>query len=266
MNMQIINSDILKALVKPNIASHKGQNGRILVIAGSDKYHGALLMAVKSASRIIDMVYVHSVDANLKLIEKLKSEIATFICVTAGELWETVDLVDAILIGPGLEESRLNRKLVERLLKEHPDKKVIVDATALWHVDPELLHPNCVVTPHSREFMNVFGCDPTEENVLKMAKYYQCKIVFTSATDIISDGKDVWLNKTGNEGMTKGGTGDVLSGLITGLSATNDLLISAQVGAYLNGLAGDRLKAKVGTFFNAEDLIGELGEVWKELL
>ncbi len=264
--MQIINQDILKGLNKPKSDSHKGQNGRILVIAGSDRYHGALIMAVKSASRVVDMVYVHSVDSNLKLIDKLKSEMATFICIKDSDLWNTVEMVDSVLIGPGLEENRKNKKIVEKLLKKYPEKKVIVDATALWHVDPYLLHSNCVVTPHSREFKQVFDCEPTEDNVKKMAKYFQCTIVFTGATDIISAGQEVWLNKIGNEGMTKGGTGDVLSGLITALSVNNDLLLSAQAGVYLNGLAGDRLKEKVGTFFNAEDLIEELGVVWKNVL
>lgn len=262
--MQIIDKNIITGLNKPKSESHKGQNGRILVIAGSDRYHGALIMAVKAASRVVDMVYVHSTDSNLKLIDKLKSVIATFISIKNDDLWNTIEIVDSILIGPGLEENKKNKKLVEKILKKYPEKKVIVDATALWHVDPYLLHPNCVVTPHSREFKQVFDCDPTEENVKKMAKYFQCTIVFTGETDIVSAGQEVWQNKTGNEGMTKGGTGDVLAGIITALSTKNDLLLSAQAGIYLNGLAGDKLKEKVGTFFNAEDLIGELGDVWRE--
>lgn len=261
--MEIIKADILNRLKKPNPNSHKGQNGRVLVIAGSDKYHGALLLSVQSASRLVDMVYVYSVDANLKLIEKLKSEISVFISVDKGELWKTVDLVDVILIGPGLEESRANKKLVEKLLKKYPEKKTIVDATAFWHIDPLLLHENCVVTPHSREFENTFKCAPTPENVLKMAKYYQCVVVLKGKYDYVSDGKELYENHTGNVGMTKGGTGDVLAGLVTGLSATNDLLTSAQAGVYLNGLAGDKLFEKFGTFYNAEDLVAELGAIWK---
>ena len=264
--MKILDQAILKDLNKPKKTSHKGQNGRILIIAGSGRYHGALTMAVKTASRIVDMVYVHSTEQNLDFIKNLKSEIATFICVKNNDLWNTVELVDSILVGPGLEESRKTKKLVERLLKKYPEKKVIVDATALWHVDPHLLHPNCIVTPHSREFKNVFECDPTEDNVKKMAKYFQCTIVFSGPVDIISNGSDVWHNETGNEGMTKGGTGDVLSGLITALSANNDLLVSSLAGTYLSGFVGDRLKEKVGTFFNAEDLIGELGEVWRDIV
>ena len=271
--MEIVSADILNRLKKPNLNSHKGDNGRVLVIAGSDKYHGALLLAVQVASRLVDMVYVHSVEQNLELIKKLKSEISVFISVDQSELWKTVDLVDVVLIGPGLEESRANKKLVEKLLsaiggsasggKKYPGKKIVIDATAIWQLDPLLLHPNCVVTPHSREFEQLFKCAPTPENVLKMAKYYQCIVVLKGKYDYVSDGKELFENQTGNVGMTKGGTGDVLAGLITGLSATNNLLTSAQAGVYLNGLAGDRLFEKFGTFYNAEDLVGEIGSVWR---
>jgi len=254
--MEVINNSILEQLKKPNLNSHKGQNGRVLIIAGSDKYHGALLLAIHSASRIVDMVYVHSVEQNLKLIEKLKNEISVFISVDESDLWKTVDLVDVVLVGPGLEESVANKKLVEKLLKKFPEKKTVVDATAFWHLDPLLLHPNCIVTPHTREFENTFKCAPVPENVLKMAKYFQCTVVLKGKYDYVSDGKELWENQTGNVGMTKGGTGDVLAGLITGFSATNDLLTSAKAGVYLNGLAGDNLFAKCGTFYNAEDLVG----------
>lgn len=264
--MQIIDQTVLSKLHKPPPDSHKGENGRVLFIAGSEKYHGALLMAVQTASRVVDMVYVHSTEENLRLVNFLKSEICAFISVEAGELWETVDLVDSIIIGPGLPENRWTKKVTEKLLKKYPEKKVVVDATALWHVDPHLLHPNCIVTPHSREFENVFACAPTADNVLKMAKYFQCVVVLKGKYDYVSDGKELFENQTGNAGMTKGGTGDVLSGLIAGLSAKNDLLLSAQAGVYLNGLAGDKLYEKSGTFYNAEDVIKSLGEVWCQLV
>lgn len=261
--MQIIDKNILNSLYKPKLDSHKGENGRVLLIAGSEKFHGAMLMAVQTASRVADMVYVYTIDENQYLIKQLKSETATFISVLRGELWETVDLVDAVLVGPGIEENRENKKLVEKLLKKYPEKKVIIDATAIWQLDPLLLHRNCVVTPHSREFERLFNCAPTPDNVLKMAKYYQCIVVLKGKYDYVSDGKNLWENQTGNVGMTKGGTGDVLSGLIAALCAKNDMLLSAQAGVYLNGLAGDKLYGQKGTFYNAEDVIKSLGEVWK---
>lgn len=263
--MRIIYNSIFKKLYRPAPDSHKGQNGRLLVIAGSKKFHGALLLCIQTASRMVDMVYVYSTFENLELVKKLKSKIAVYINVLPKELWAMVDLVDAVIVGPGLVESKANIKLVEKLLKKYPDKKIIIDATALWHVNPNLLHKNCVVTPHSREFQNVFKCQPTAKNAQKMAKKYGCIIVLKGRYDYISDGKELWENKTGNVDMTKGGSGDVVAGLISSLATKNDLLLAAQAGIHLAGLVGDSLYKKSGTFYNAEDLIGELRKVWSKL-
>lgn len=260
--MEIVNADILNRLTKPKLESHKGDNGRILVIAGSDKYHGALLLAIQAASRLVDVVYAHSVDRNLKLIDKLRSEISVFITIDDGELFSAIEKVDAIVIGPGLEESKNTKKILEKILKKYHNKKTVIDATAAWVVDPLLLHQNCIVTPHAVEFEHLFGCAPTSDNVLKMAKYYQCIVVLKGKYDYVSDGKVVYENRTGNVGMTKGGTGDVLAGLIGGFVAKNDPLTSALAGVYLNGLAGDKLFEKFGTFYNAEDLVREIGVIF----
>ena len=264
--MQTISSDILQQLQRPDAASHKGQNGRILIIAGSQKFHGALLLAVQAASRIVDMVYVYTSENNRSLIEALKSDVATFIPVLKSEVDETVNIVDAVLVGPGLDEGDECLAFVHSLLETHQDKKIIVDATALWYVNKELLHKKCIITPHSREFLHVFGLSPGPNEVTQAAQEAGCTVVLKGKTDYISDGTDVWENTTGNVGMTKGGTGDVLAGVITAFAATNTPLLAAQAGAYLSGLAGDRLLEQVGTFYNDEDVVGSMGEIWKEYL
>lgn len=263
--MRIIDADILHSLKKPSPESHKGDNGRVLVIAGSEKYHGALLLAIQAASRLVDVVYVYTWEGNRHLVEKLKSEIAVFIAIRDDELWEKVEQVDAILIGPGLSEDKNTKKILEKILEKYYHKKIIVDATAAWVVDPKLLHKNCVVTPHKVEFEHLFNCDPIPENVLKIAKYYQCVVALKGKYDYVSDGKELYENRTGNVGMTKGGTGDVLAGLVCGFAAKNDLLTSTLAGIYLNGLAGDKLFGRCGTFYNAEDVVGELGAIFKGL-
>ncbi len=261
-----IGSDCLSHLRRPQSTSHKGQNGRLLIIAGSEKYHGSLLLAMHVASRIVDMVYVFSSKNNLQLLEQLRGQLSTFIPVFEEELWQTVDLVDAVLVGPGLAESDDTHQIVRTLLTTYKEKKTIIDATALWHVDPKLLHGHCIVTPHSREFVHVFGCEPTAIHVLAMAKQHTCTIVLKGRIDYISNGQEVYENHTGNVGMTKGGTGDVLAGLISAFATTNDLLSAALAGVYLNGLAGDRLSERVGTFYNAQDVVTEVGILWKEYL
>ena len=260
-----VEKTIFEKIHTPVAESHKGQNGRMLVIAGSERFHGALLLAVQTASRLVDMVYVHSTKENLNLIKKLRSEVATFIAVSEKELQRTIELVDAILIGPGLPECGETIALVHNILSEYPEKKTIVDATAIWHVKPGCLHENCIVTPHSREFENVFGVDATEANVLAMAKKYNGIVTLKGKVDYISDGKVLYENHTGNVGMTKGGTGDVFAGTIAALATVNDTLTATLAGAHLVGLAGDVLYQKKGTFYNAEDVIESLGEVWKSV-
>lgn len=263
--MKTVSKNILKKIKSPKKKSHKGQNGRLLVVAGSNKYHGALLLTIEAAARIVDMVYVHTVPRNMRLVNRLRSKVATFIAVSGSEVWETVELSDVIAIGPGLEENDNVRQFTERLLREYPKKRTIVDATALWHVDPKLLHKNCILTPHSREFEQVFKLKATPRNVQKAAKRFGGIVLLTGPTDYISDGKHIYKNTTGNPGMTKGGTGDVLVGLIAALATNHTLLTSTLLGAYINGMAGDALAVKKGTFYNAKDLIDQIGEYFNRV-
>jgi NAD(P)H-hydrate epimerase len=98
-----------------------------------------------------------------------------------------------------------------------------------------------------------------------MAKKYDCTIVLKGVEDVVCDKKECVVSKTGNEGMTKGGTGDVLAGLIAALYCKNDAFLAAAAGVYLNGLAGDRLYTMVGPYFNSSDLVMELPQVMAEV-
>ena len=200
------------------------------------------------------------------MIENLKSDIAVFIPVLEDELWETVEMVDAILIGPGLAEEEENVHLVKTLLTEHEHKKVVVDATAMWHLNPSWINSNTILTPHSREFEQVYKCQAISDHVKTMATEYGGVVLLKGKYDYVGNGEELWENRTGNVGMTKGGTGDTVSGTIAALACKNDNFISTLAGIYLVGLVGDRLYERKGTFYNAEDVVGELGEVWGEVL
>jgi ADP-dependent NAD(P)H-hydrate dehydratase / NAD(P)H-hydrate epimerase len=271
--MRAITSTILQSLTQPKPASHKGQNGRVLVIAGSEKFHGAMLLVVQAASRLVDMVYVYSTDDNLELIESLRSKIAVFIGVQKKELKKTLDLVGSIVIGPGLETTNEKgeevstniESLVHMILSTHSRTPTVIDATAFWHVHPEDLHETCIATPHAREFSHVFDMEATPQNVQRAAASFGGIVVLTGQTDYISDGEALYENTTGNVGMTKGGTGDALAGVIGALAATNDPLTAACAGAYLTGAAGDALYEKTQTFYNAEDVVEEMGNIFGQI-
>jgi len=241
----------VKFIRRPAEKSHKGENGVVLLVAGSKKWHGASVFAGIAASRLCDLVLFATARENISVAKKASPE---FVVFPLSEAKREMARADSVLIGPGLEPSVSNKKLVKRLLLDK-GKKFVLDATALRIANPNWLHKNCAVTPHHAEFKSLFGAEANERNVKAMAKKFKCIVLLKGPVDLISDGVSVYKNFAGNAGMTKGGTGDVLAGLIAGFAATNDLLLSCLAATFLNGFAGDLLKEERGFMFNAQDLM-----------
>lgn len=289
----VINKHLLEGIYRPDKDSHKGQNGRLTIIGGSKLFHGASLWALKIASRIVDMVFYATVKDNKKLMEKLKSELYDFIGVSRNEIENYIEESDAVLIGPGLSRDIKNpkpqlktQKLVEEeweedtykitkhLLAKFPHKKWIIDAGSLQMMDIGWLKmlKQVIITPHKKEFERLFKTklikDPglCEDRVFTLAKEYGCIIILKGRTDIVCSATQCVYNTTGNEGMTKGGTGDVLAGLVAALACKNDLFLAAVAGIYINGLAGDELYKKVGPYFNASDLCDQIPKTFWRLI
>ncbi len=246
---------ILRKLRRPAPDSHKGDNGRLLIIAGSKKYHGSLALGAGMAAKIADLVYVHSAPENFEVVKKLRPRLAEFIFVSAPELAKTLLAVDAVLIGPGLLPNERVRRLVNGILRRYSDKKIILDAGALRVCDSRLLRRNCIITPHAGEFQAMFGLKAAPETARAMSEKYPAVMVLKGPTDYVCQGGRMYYNVGGNAGLTKGGTGDVLAGLIAGLAATNDALTAAKAGVWVNKAAGDRLYKKFGFYYSASELI-----------
>jgi len=244
----------IKKMWQPKPKSHKGDNGIITIIAGSKQYHGAALLAIKAASRLVDLVFFYSTKNNQALLQKIKTHACEFININKS-LNKYLLKSDAILIGPGME---INKILINKLLIKFNNKKIILDAGALKLINKKLLNNNIIITPHAAEFQFLFGIPGNVNNVKIMAQKYQCTIVLKGAKDVICNSQKIYYNKGGNAGMTKGGTGDVLAGLITALAAKNNLLSAAFYGSFFNKKAGEALYKKVGFYFNATDLANEL--------
>ena len=179
--------------------------------------------------------------------------------------------LDSATIGMGLsiQDPEALKLLVKSLLDR--DVRLSLDATALVnYILPLLSGKNVVVTPHAGEFKKMFGDAPPESKkeriamVEKFAKEHSITILLKGQTDIISDGAKTYLNPTNTPGMTVGGTGDVLSGIIAGMLARNrNTLESAVTGAYFNGLAGKMTQKKLGPHMTATDLLDALPSVMK---
>ena len=266
--MRVIAKGVLKKLFTPKPASHKGENGVLCVVGGSERYHGAPLLSIKAASRIVDLVFFFSpAKLNYSVLAKMKSQSNCFISLqNEMELEKRLVTSDCILMGNGLGVNSKNKKLVNGLLKKFPSKKFVLDAGALHLADKKLLGKNVLVTPHELEFKALFGINASPEEAKKQSAKYGCVILLKQRYCFVTDGKEIVQNKNGNQGMTKGGTGDVLAGLSAALACKNPLFLSAQAAAFANGFAADLLLKEKGFYYNADDLAGEIPFALKKLV
>lgn len=270
--MQQFDPSLLKKLYIPNPSSHKGQNGKLLIIGGSKLFHSASLWPLMIASRIVDMVFYSSTPENNEIVQKAKEEFRNGIVVPRGRLEDYVEEADCVLIGPGLPRvdgkeagDDDTKELTERLLTKYPDKRWVIDGGSLQTINPDLIPRNAILTPHPKEFEMLFG-NVQDGMVEEMAKKYRCIILLKGEVDIVCSVTNCVQIAGGNAGMTKGGTGDVLAGLVASLYCKNEAFLSAVCGSYINKKAGERLSEKVGLYFNASDLGSEIPSVMKELI
>ncbi|OGH10122.1 MAG: NAD(P)H-hydrate dehydratase [Candidatus Levybacteria bacterium RBG_16_35_6] len=271
--MEEFNPEGLKRLHRPSPSSHKGQNGKLMIIGGSHLFHAASLWSLKVASRIVDMVFYSSVPENNRIIEKEKEEFHDGIIVPREKLGMYIGEMDCILIGPGLPRKEGEepgdddtKELTEKLLKHYSEKKWVIDGGSLQVIKPSVLPKNSIITPHHLEFKNLFNLEGNDKNAIEMAKKYNITIVLKGEIDVVCNREKCIKVVGGNAGMTKGGTGDVLAGLIASLYCKNPAFLSASAGSIINKKAGEELYKRVGIYFNASDLTDEIPHLMKDLL
>ena len=225
-------------VVKPRSSeSHKGDFGRLLVIGGSNVFSGAPALAALAALRTgVDIVSVAAPEKTAAIISSISPALITvklkgkhLNSSNIPVLREYLDSATAVVLGPGLGLNSETQEAVKEVfeLLEEMGKPLLLDADGLKafaefrkKVDLPL-----VFTPHAREYEVLTGNklpDDVEERasaVQKSARKLGVTILLKGSTDVISNGAEVKLNFTGNAGMTVGGTGDVLSGIVGGLLA-----------------------------------------------
>jgi hydroxyethylthiazole kinase-like uncharacterized protein yjeF len=271
--MNKFNQNELRKLYKPALDSHKGQNGKLMIIGGSHLFHAASLWSLKVASRIVDMVFYSSVPENNAIVQKEKEEFRDGIIVPREKIEHYIQEAECILIGPGMprkdgEEGGDDdtKELTESLLAKYKDKKWVIDGGSLQVIKPEIIPHTAILTPHHLEFQTLFNMEATKENVIKMAKTYDLAILMKGPIDIVANSKEMVEIRGGNAGMTKGGTGDVLAGLTAALYCKNETFLSALAASYINKKAGESLSEKMGIYFNASDLVDEIPTVMSRMI
>ncbi|HLN89187.1 MAG TPA: NAD(P)H-hydrate dehydratase [Candidatus Binatia bacterium] len=263
--------------------SHKGDFGRLLVIGGSEVFSGAPTLVSLAALRTgVDIVYTGAPAKTAYAIASLSPDLITVKLKGDSLNPENVEalkpylgLVDAVAIGPGLglnpETAKFVKSCVEEVEKAR--KPILLDADGLkaFAKFKRPLKVPLVLTPHAGEYAILTGGplpENQEERVLaiqKTAKKLNAVILVKGKVDIICDANRAKLNFTGNPGMTVGGTGDVLSGIVGGLMAQNvDAFEAAVAGAFVNGAAGDFVASEIGFHMLATDIIDWIPRVFED--
>jgi hydroxyethylthiazole kinase-like uncharacterized protein yjeF len=265
--------------------SHKGMWGNLLMVGGSETYSGAPTLTSLAAYRMgLDLVYTAVPETAATAVAaaspsmitiKLKGERLT--PENATQLDKLLDKVSAVAIGPGLGIAPETVEAVCGLIEKVSKKglPMVLDADGLKaYAENPVKHKNpTVFTPHTREYALLAGKEATGSHiekgkqVQKEAKRLGSVILLKGNVDIISDGKYTRYNNTGNPGMTVGGTGDVLTGIVGAyLAQGSDPFYAAGAAAYINGTAGDMVVKEKGYHLLPEDLIENIPTVIEDCI
>jgi hydroxyethylthiazole kinase-like uncharacterized protein yjeF len=275
--------DVLLAKQPRPASAHKGDFGRLLVVGGSEVFSGAPTLVSLAALRTgVDIVYLAAPQKTAYAISSMSPDLITV--KLAGdnlnpenlfELTPFLDTVNAVVLGPGLglkpETAEFVKAFVDAV--EAAKKPLLLDADGLkaFAQFKRPLKVPLVLTPHAGEYAILTGENLPENQkdrvlaVQKTAKKLEAVVLVKGKVDVICDSEREKLNFTGNPGMTVGGTGDVLSGVVGGLLAQGvDAFEAAVAGAFVNGAAGDFVADAIGYHMVATDVIEWIPKVFED--
>jgi len=265
----------ISLVVKPRAReTHKGDFGRLLVIGGSEVFSGAPALVALAALRTgVDITYVAAPHRTAYAISSMSPNLITI--KLEGEhlnqgnvsvIKPYLETTNAVVLGPGLGLHKETRKTVKEIAGAVEKAKIplLLDADGLkafaefkWKMRSPL-----VLTPHAGEYRILTGKEPHKNldkrlaEVQGSAKKLGAVVLLKGNVDVISDGKRVKLNFTGNPGMTVGGTGDTLSGIVGAFLAQGaDPFEAAVAGAFINGAAGDFVAEEKGFHMVPTDIL-----------
>lgn len=268
------------------VDSHKGSYGRVVLIGGSVGMSGAIslagLGALRGGAGLVYLACPRSVWSAVAAIEPsyltvpLPEDANGRLAVASiPEIVTACQNADAVAIGPGLGQSEDLREVVSQVVRG-TDVPCVVDADALNLLVGRLgifasARSMRVLTPHPGEFARLTGLtihqvqQNRESLAVEFAQQHRVVLVLKGAGTVVTDGSRLFINRTGNPGMATGGTGDVLTGLMTALIAQGaDPFDAACLGCHLHGLAGDIAAEELSPpGMIASDLPKYLPQAWK---
>ncbi len=259
--------------------SHKGDFGRILVIGGSIGMCGAAFLSAFAAYRSgAGIVEIYTPEANRAVMQTLLPEaiVTSYsdVIPDISQLITVIERASVIVIGPGLGTDERSRYIVRKTF-ELTDAPIIVDADALNITASDSLDfPTdvpVIVTPHPGELSRLTKksirdlSNNTWKNSMSYAKENDVICVSKFARTVITDGERLFVNMSGGPSLSKGGSGDVLTGIIAGMLACGlSPIDAAAIGVYVHGCAGDIAAQEMGDYSPlARDVINSIPKVLK---
>ena len=279
--MELDHKAVLNILPERDAQAHKGNFGRVLLLCGSRGYTGAAYFAAMGALRtgaglvylgVPESIYaIEAVKLNEPIVFPLADDDGKLATSAQEEIKKLLPRMDAVLIGPGLGQSKGTLAALKAVLREFTGPVVLdADGINLLAQHKYLLRGRTAptgLTPHEGEFARLYG--PMENDrqaaARELARELNAIGVLKGHGTIITDGSQSYRNVTGNPGMAVGGSGDVLAGMITGLLGQGIAPLEAAAAAvWLHGAAGDRCAEKLGQYaMLSTDLLEELPRLMK---
>jgi len=265
----------VQLVVKPRPSeAHKGDFGRLLVVGGSDVFSGAPTLVALAALRTgVDLTYIAAPHKTAYAISSMSPNLITIKLDgdylnprNVAIIKRYLNVSTAVVMGPGLGLHTETKEAVREIVQPIEEAKIpfLLDADGLkaFAEFKRKVSSPLVLTPHAGEYRILTGRElPKDlkeraEEVKKTSEQLGAVILLKGHVDLISNGKQVKLNFTGNPGMTVGGTGDVLSGIVGALLAQGaDPFEAAVAGAFINGAAGDFVQSEKGYHMVPTDII-----------
>ena len=254
-------NDIPKLPPRKNDA-HKGDFGKVCIIAGSFGMAGAAALAGKAALRAgAGLVRVATPKSSLPVVASIEPSYTTIPLAEDSDgkisakainpILKIIPQNDALAFGPGIGTGRQVRSILETLIKQE-NLRLLIDADGLNNLTkikdfPQKAKANLILTPHPGEMKRLWQSLfreplPTErqQQAIQLAKKTNTTIVLKGAQTIVTDSQKIYINNTGNPGMATAGSGDVLTGVITALMGQRlNNFDAAVLGVYIHGLAGN---------------------------
>ncbi|HEY3403862.1 MAG TPA: NAD(P)H-hydrate dehydratase [Ohtaekwangia sp.] len=272
--------DARRMIRKRSTFDHKGTFGHSLLIAGSSGKIGAAVLSARAALRSgTGLLTIHIPRCGYQIIQSSVPEAMASIDLHEDHVTECKALQNysAVGIGPGLDQHPETVKAFRKILEEYKRPMVIdADALNMLAVHSELLSlvpAGSILTPHPKEFERIVGNWTDDfhklEKLKTLASQLKSVVVLKGAYSAVATAdKKVYFNSSGNPGMATGGSGDVLTGILTGLLAQRyDSADAARLGVYLHGLAGDLAVQGTGEYsLIASDLIHSLPAAFQRVL